>query len=181
MINLLPPQEKQKIFFIKNKKIAIIWGIIILVSLISLILVLLSIKFYVLAMTDEQKDILNQVQQKSMSQEFVDLTNVVKKYNGTLAQLDSFYKNELYFSKAIEVITNVPTPEGLRLINFSVTRTGEGTVDVAVSGVSDTRDNLLSFKKDAESTQNIKNLYFSPDSWISPENVKFSLKFVYER
>jgi len=181
MINLLPSEEKQKLLLEKKKKLIIIFGIVFLVGLICLILILLSIKFYILADTDYQKSILAQEQKSYQTTDFVNLNNTVKKYNIILAQLDSFYKKEIYFNQALDVITSVKTPKGLYLKNFSLNRNANGTIQASVSGVSDTRENLLIFKKNieegSEGYPNIKNPSFSNESWISPKNVKFSVTF----
>lgn len=177
MINLLPPAEKEKLFSEKKEKLTIILGIVISVALICLTLVLLAIKFYILTDTDYQKIILAQAQQQDRTPDFTSLNNTVKKYNTILAQLDSFYKREIYFNQAIQIITNVPSPKGLYLTNFLLSRDVKGVVQVSVSGVSDTRENLLVFQKNIAGTPKIKNPSFSPESWINPKNVNFSLTF----
>jgi len=177
MINLLPQEEKQKLFLAKKEKLAAIYGIIVLISLLCLTLVLLSIKFYILADTDYQKYALKQAKQLSENKALTDLNVVIEKYNGTLAQLDSFYKKEIYFNQALETITNIPVPKGLYLNNFSLDRNEDGSVKASVSGISDTRDHLLTFKKNIEDSAEIKDSYFSPESWISPKDISFSLTF----
>jgi hypothetical protein len=177
MINLLPPEEKQKLFLEKKKKLAIILGTVILVSLICLTLILLSIKFYILAETDEQRNMLKQAIQEKQTSDFINLSSIIQKYNGTLDQLDSFYKKEIYFSQTLEIITDVPSPKGLYLTNFSFSRDKSGVVQASVSGISNTREDLLLFKKNIEEDKKIKNPYFSPGSWINQKNVNFSLTF----
>jgi len=177
MINLLPPIEKQKLLSEKKEKLAIIFGIVFLVSLICLTLILLSIKFYILAETDYQKNLLEQNKQINQTPDFMNSNSIIKKYNIILAQLGSFYKKEIYFNQALNIITSVPTPKDLYLTDFSLNRDKNGMVKVSVSGTSDKRDNLLIFKKDIEVNEKIKNPYFSAESWVSPKNVKFSLTF----
>ena len=152
-------------------------GIIILVTLVCLTLILFSIKFYILAETDNQKSILSKMEQENNKSEFVNSSNLIKKYNTTLAQLDSFYKKEIYFDSALEIITGVQNPKGLNLVNFSLERKDNGNIQANVSGVSDTRDNLLIFKDNIEKNKKILNPSFSSDSWVSPKNVNFSLTF----
>ena len=53
----------------------------------------------------------------------------------------------------------------------------KGAVAVNISGKSDTRDNLLLFQKNIEAYDNIKNIFFSAGSWISPTNISFNLTF----
>jgi len=180
MINLLPAEEKQKLHEGKKKRMAIILGIVVLVGLVCMTLILLSIEFYILAETDSQKNNLKQAEQEYKTTDFTNINSVIKNYNTTLAQLDSFYKKEVYFNQVLKTVTGISSPKGVRLVNFSLNRDEKtGVVRVSVSGVGDTRDNLLIFKKSVEDGSSgnlkIKNPYFSPESWISPKNVNFSL------
>jgi len=177
MINLLPLEEKQKSLLRKKERLAIVLGIVVLVFLICLALILLSIKFYILTETDYQKNILEQNKQKIQSSDFINYSDIIQKYNGVLSQLDSFYKKEIYFNQALSIITDVPSPKGLTLTNFSLSRDRNGMIQAGVSGISDTRDDLLIFQKNIEEDNEIKNSYFSSESWISAKNVDFSLTF----
>ena len=58
MINLLPPEEKGKLFLKKSEKLIAVLEITILVSLVCLILILSSIKLYIVAEANYQKNIL---------------------------------------------------------------------------------------------------------------------------
>lgn len=181
MINLLPPQEKQKFILEKRGKLVAILGMIILISLICLILILLSIRFYILAETDYQKNTLNQLKKEEQTQDLTDLAPVIQNYNNIISQLDSFYKKEIYFNKALDIIMNASNSKNLYLTNFSLVRDEAGMIQIKVSGISDTRDNLLLFKKSIEQNNLIKNPYFSPESWVSQKNVNFSLTFKIEK
>jgi hypothetical protein len=177
MINLLPLEDKQKLSLRNKEKLSVVLGIVALVSLVCLTLILLSIKFYILAKTDYQKNILEQAEKKYQTPEFISFNGIVQKYNTTLTQLNSFYKKEIYFNQALKIITDTPSPKGLYLTYFLLNRDKNGMVQVNVSGVSNTRENLLTFRKNIEAVEEIKNSYFSPESWASPKDVSFSLTF----
>ena len=175
MINLLPSKEKEGLLLEKREKLIMIGEAVFAIFLICLILVLLSIKFYILAETDYQKNILSQAQQENQSPDLVNLNNTIKKYNTELAQLGSFYKTEVYFSQALNIITGVSAPGGLYFTSFSLNRDKNGMIQAEISGVSDTRDELLGFRQNIEQDKRIKNSSFSPESWTSAKNVNFSL------
>lgn len=181
MINLLPEQEKENLRLKNQEKLFLIWGMMVSVFLICLILILLAIKFYVLIESDYQKNILEQAKKATQTADFINLSGEVQKYNGVLAQLDSFYKKEIYFSAVLETVTGISSPEGIFITDFSLGRNQNGVVQVSISGVSDTRDNLLVFKKNIEQDASIKNPYFSPESWINPKNVDFSLTLTIDK
>ena len=177
MINLLPPEEKRKLLTIKKRKLAIIFGIVVVVCLVCIALILSSIEFYILADTNYQKSILDQTKSESMTPDFVSLSKTLQNYNRILSQLDSFYKKEIYFGDALDTIKNIPEPKGLYLTSISLIRDSRGIAKVSVSGVSDTRDNLLLFRQNVESDKEVKNSSFSNESWINPINANFSLTF----
>lgn len=181
MINLLPPIEKQKLFSEKKQKLTIIFVVVFLVSLVCLILVLLSIKFYIMAETDLQKNILEQNKKENQTSEIVSLNSIIQKYNGIFTQLSSFYEKEIYFNKVLDVITNISTPSDVYLTDFSLNRDKKGIVNVNISGISGTRDNLLLYKKSIEENTKIKNPSFSAESWVSPKDVAFSLIFTIDQ
>jgi len=177
MINLLPFEEKNKLLSEKRAKLAVILVFSVLVSLISMALILLSIKFYILAETDYQKKMLEQIRKENQTADFVTFSGIIKKYNAILSQIDSFYKKEIYFSQALNIIAGFQMPQDLSLTNFSLTRDDSGKISVNVSGKSLTRNSLLLFKKNIEQDPKIKNSYFSPESWVNPKNINFSLSF----
>jgi Tfp pilus assembly protein PilN len=175
MINLLPSEDKKKLVLEEKKSLAKVWGLIVLVSLICLVLILLSIRFYILSETDYQKIILEQAQKEDLTMGLEKLNSDVQKYNGILEQLNSFYKKEVYYSQILEDINNILHPDGLYLTNFSLTRDKNAMIKISLSGYSNTRENLLVFKKNIEQDQKIKNPSFSPTSWVKPKDVDFSL------
>jgi hypothetical protein len=177
MINLLPPIEKNKLASEMKEKILFIWSIIILSALVCLTLILLAIKFYLLADVDYQNNILKEARQEDQSQDISNFTDIVKKYNATLVQLDSFYKKEIYFNKVLGTINGISFPENLYLTSISLARATSGYIQVNISGISATRDELISFRKSIEEQKKIINPSFSSESWVSPKNVNFTLSF----
>lgn len=176
MINLLPPQEKQILRDKEREKLASIWGIIILVALVCLLLILLSIKLYILADANYQKDLLAQFVRENQTAEFTNLNNIVKDSNKILVQLKSFYANQVYFEDVIKIIKSVSMPKGVYFTDISLARGKKGEVIASVSGVSATRDALIALKDSIEQNGKIANPLFSQDSWLDPVDVEFLLK-----
>jgi hypothetical protein len=177
MINLLPFEEKNRLILQKKEKMSIVIGLAVLISLICMILILLSIKFYIMSEADYQKSLLLQAEQQNQNKDGEILSGLTRLYNANLAQLASFYKKEIYFSSAVEIITNVEKPDGVKMLNFSIDRLPSGKIQMSVAGASDTRDNLLIFKQNIENEKKISDPKFSAESWISPKNANFSLTF----
>jgi len=177
MINLLPPEEKQKLLILKKERLAMVLGIVVLVALICMTLILLAIKFYILMDTDYQRSILSQADKSQQASGSAGFNAIIKKYNVILVQLDSFYTKEIYFSRAMDIINGVEKPKNLYITNFSLIRDKTGKIQMSLYGISDTRNNLLTFKNNIERDKGIINPSFSPDSWIRPKNANFSLTF----
>lgn len=175
MINLLPPQEKQKLILEKKRKVVVILGIIVIVSLVCLVFILTSIKFYILAETDAQKNILSEIIKRDQTSDIVSFNNIIKNYNKILSQVDSFYSKNKYFNKILKTITDIPKAQGLYITDLSLERDKNGLIKASISGVSNTRENLLNFKSNIQQNQDIKSFYFSPNSWINSKNAEFNL------
>jgi hypothetical protein len=178
MINLLPPEEKKELLLKNRERLVVILGITAFVSLMCLILILLSINFYILTEVVFQKNVLEQTEKSYKTPVFLSFQDTIKKYNNALTKLNYFYREEIYFSQILKIISNIQRPAGLYLTDISLNRNDENkNIKVLVSGFSPSREDLLIFKKNIEDDRGIKNPYFSPESWTNPQNVRFYLTF----
>jgi hypothetical protein len=177
MINLLPPEEKEKLFLKKKGKLVIILEITVLVSLVCLILILSSIKLYIAAEASSLKIVSERAEKEYQSPIFSNFKDIIQKYNKIIVQLKNFYEQKAYLGQALKNISNIQRPDGLYLTELSLKKNGNKKIKVIISGVSDSRENLLLFKKNIEEVQKIENSYFSPETWTNPENINFNLTF----
>lgn len=171
MINLLPQQEKNELLLKRIKNLALVLGAIIIIFLICSILVLLSLKFYILAEVDYQKFLLASTVEKYKTPDMENFKGIIEKYNKSFPLVVSYYKNEKFFSNILAVISEIPKPGGLYFTSISI----DAKNSVSISGTSNTRENLISFQKNLESHPSIKNVSFAASSWINPVNNNFSL------
>jgi ABC-type antimicrobial peptide transport system permease subunit len=176
MINLLPTKEKDRLISEGRERLVIIWGIVISVSLACMVLILFSLKFYILAKADQQKSNLIQAQQDANVIDSDNLLAVIKNSNNVLRQVDSFYKSQLYLGKTLESIFDVSDYPNLFLTSVSLV-CNNNLISVSISGVSQTRETLLLYKKDIENNKFIKNPVFPPENWVNAKNINFSLTF----
>lgn len=178
MINLLPPKEKEELLFQKKRNLVIVLGSMTVISLVCLSLVLLSLKFYVLQQVIYKKAILQSTQKEYQTADFLALKNYIQKYNTTLNIVDNFYKKEIYFSDALKTIVGIERPSGIYFTSVAIEKSKtDNNVKITIYGTSNTRDELVLFKHNIESNNNITNAYFPPDSWIKPTNVNFYVTF----
>jgi hypothetical protein len=177
MINLLPDKEKEELILEKNKKLAIILSSALLVVIICLLLILMAVKFYILGKAVSQNFVLDQAKKEYQTNDFLNYKNILQNYNEELAEIVSFYKNAKTFNPGLKTVLNIKKPEGLYFSDLSMVKTSSNKIEVKISGISDTRDNLIIFKKSLEETKGVKNAVFSAESWVNPKNVNFYLTF----
>lgn len=177
MTNLLPPPLKKELLLERKQRLVVILGLTIIIPLICLILSLISLKFFILSEADAQKVVLEDAKRKYQTPDFVTFTNIIQTSNKTIGQLSSFYKQGKSFSSVLTGVLDIKKPDGLYLTETSIIRDKQGKIIVTISGLADSRENLVSFQKSLQENSQIKNLFISPQSWINAQNVKFFMTF----
>jgi len=176
MINLLPPEQKQELREEQGLKLVLILGIVILAFLISLTLILFSIKTSLSADLESQKIYFEQREKELESPKIQELEGKIKNYNLTLSQLKSFYQGQLDLTSILEKISKtLPERTYLTTLNFD-----SQISQISLSGFSPNREELLQFKKNLEKTEGLKEIYFPPANWLKPTDIDFSVNFKLE-
>lgn len=178
MINLLPPKEKEEILQEENWKLLMILGMFSLFFLISLLLILFSIKIFVTGEVDVQKILFAEQEKEFKNTQMQNLQNNLTAFNKKLSQLDSFYQNQSNFSEILEEISKT-LPPGVYLNNLSIIPQGgknEGS-KCSISGFSPSRQILLVLKDNLEKEKNFQEVYFSPANWVKPADINFTISF----
>jgi hypothetical protein len=178
-MNLLPPKEKEILRHEQNKRLTVVLCTVVLISLISMLLVLYSVKFYMLADGSYYKEAVGDAKKKYETPEFLLFKDIILRHNKQLTTANAFYKNEVRSTDAIKALLEVNRPAGLYLTDIQVERQSNNTLKVSIAGLSDTRDQLLAFKSNIEASQKIKNLQFPVDNLIKPSDVNFHITFEY--
>jgi len=182
MINLLPPKEKEELLLQRNKKLVMVLGNTVLVVLVCLILILLSLKFYILSEISYQKSNLDIAEKNYQMPTNLSVKDMIVGYNESLKKVDDFYKKEIYMSDAIKDILSVPRSGAIYFKEITINRSNANKISpekikVSLYGVSNTRNDLIVYKNNIESNKKIKNVYFPPDSWVKNKDVNFYLDF----
>lgn len=176
MINLLPQNQKNELLFKRTGRLIMVLGITFLIFLVCLVLVLFSLKFYLLI------DVFTQKEQATSQKDFSELAKTKKEigdYNTKISSFKSFYEKQIYFSKMLESIFKIDIPSGVNIIYLSSEKKGN-KIESTIYGYSDLRDNLILFKNNIEKEKSIINPYFSQDSWTRVDKINFYLNFQYE-
>ncbi len=175
-INLLPKEERQNLSNKKREKLSVVLGMILVISLVAFAMVLLALKFYILQELVVQQSILSDAQHQNEDPSISSYTALIKKYNNDLAKADTFYKNQSYTSSILQTMLSINPANSISIADLSMKKADDNTgFNITISGTADTRDNLILFKDALGENNKIKNVYFSPDSWIKPDNVNFYL------
>lgn len=176
MINLLPPQEKKELSRARSKKLVIVLSNVAFIGLLSLALILFSLKFYILSEVDISKLNLENTQKRYQTPTLLTLKQVVGQSNATLVKVDDFYQNETAFGDVLRIVFGIERPEGISFTDISVTRES-GNIMVTASGKADMRDHLLVFRDNVQNNQNIENTNFPTEDLVKPVDIDFTMTF----
>lgn len=174
-INLLPQKERTLLIQEEHWKLTLLLEIIFLIFLISLSLILFSIRTYVSGQAEAQKILLSQ--RELETPQLKDLEDKIKRSNLIFSNLNSFYQKTTNPSEILEQVSEI-LPSGIYINSFDFVPIGrEYLAEVAFFGFSPNRATLLEFKKNLESQETFKEVSFPPSNWITPENINFSVNF----
>lgn len=174
MINLLPPAQKEELVQEEKLKLILIFGIVVLAFLISLILILLSIKIVFSAEFDIQEKYFKDREKALEKTEIKEFEEKIKNLNFIFSNLNNFYQEKIDLTQILEKISNLlPAQTYLTSINFNST-----SLQISLLGFCSDRETLIKFKENLEREEKFTNVYFSPSSFLEPNNfsVTFSIK-----
>ena len=177
MINLLPPAEKEELLFGEQQNLVLILGVLFFSFLISLSLILFSIKISLLGNLEVQKTLLEEAEKETSSRK--DLKEIIENSNLTFSNLNSFYQKGLDLTQVLEKISKL-LPSGAYLTNFNFNLPPQKEAflaQISLSGFSESREVLLSFKENLEKEAEFVAVYFPPENWVKPSEINFTVNF----
>ncbi len=171
MINLLPPEQKEELEQEESFKIIIILGILFLSLVVSLTLILFSIKTSILGTLEVQRIYLEEREKELKSAEVQEIEERIKESNQGLSELNSFYQSEKDLTSILEEFSEtLPKDTYLTNLNFNSVSS-----QFSLSGFCPNRETLLEFKKNLEKEEKFKEIYFPPTDWVAPTDINFSI------
>jgi len=171
MINLLPLQYKNELKEEKEYKLVLILGIIVLLFLISLSLILLSIKFYTQGQVESEKILLSLKEKQFKTPETEALQKDIVLVNQEISKLSSFYQNQTNLVEILEKLSQI-FPPGMYLTSLSYQK---AIFQISLSGYAPTRETLVQFKENLE--KEFKEVNFPPSNWVVPTDINFQTTF----
>lgn len=172
MINLLPLQEKKNLRMEENWRLVLILGFLFLIFLISLFLILFSVKSYLWGQVESRKILVDLEEKYFQSSEIQALREKITLANQNLSKLTPFYQKQKRGTEILEKISQT-LPPGVYLTTLSWQK---DTSQISLSGFSPTREILFEFKKKLEEKE-FREIYFPPQNWIEPTDIDFYVTF----
>lgn len=177
MINLLPPQYKQELKQEENFRLVLILGAIFSIFLISLILILFSIKIYTQGQVDALKFLAGIEEEKLKAGEVRELREKIIAASQTISELQSFYKNRSDATATLEKIFQI-MPEQVYLTTLSL---NQDTRVVLLSGFSPSREVLFTLRNKLREQEWLSEINFPPQNWIKQTDIDFEMTFKVSR
>lgn len=176
MINLLPPDQKKELRLLENFKIALSLEILLGISLIFIVLIFLSINFFISGEAKTKKILYEQRQEELETFQMQNLQNNLITFNNTLSSLSFFYRSQTDSVEIIEKIVET-IPDRILLNNLSMSPNLKNSISFNLSGFAENRDFLLEFKNNLEKEELFSEVFFPPSSFLKPVNIIFSVTF----
>ena len=171
MINLLPIKEKNEFLEIEKQKIIIILGSLVLLFLISLMLVLFSVRLYVKSQINVQRTLVSSAEKQSQDSAIEDIQQKIQLVNQTFTQIDSFYKDNFYVTEILKKITDL-LPLGVYLRSFSFSSS-----KIFLTGFAPDRETVFQIKQNLESQPEFTEVSFPPLNWVKAKDIDFTASF----
>lgn len=182
MINLLPPEEKEKNTAGKKRKVLIIFWFYGFFFLGVFLTVLFFVDNYIKNDTEISKIMLQSAEKGFEGEGIKDIQVKISEANKVILKVSGFYKSKIYFSDVIDKISKI-MPEGVYLNNLSAVfdkgdDKGSGPFfKFSLSGFVAKRDSLFELKKNLEADSYFENIDFPTSNWVKPEDINFFISF----
>lgn len=176
-LNLLPPQEKEKLL---KEKINSLFFSVVLVILVGFLFFGVMFQIFNQDLNFVQKS-LNQTlsQEKEKNKELSDLENRLKNLDQQLKLIDLGEKDKIFWSEVLTEIKNNIPPQ-CQIVNFSGTEK-----EIKVKGYAVSYTNIVEFKEKLEASSLLKNVNLESSGIVNPNEpeslIDFALSFNLEK
>ena len=177
MINLLPPRYQQELRQEENRRLILILGMIFLIFLISVILILFSVKLFIQGKLESVNVMLDLEEKTLQTSEIQSLRERINSVNQNLSKLNAFYEKQISSISILEKVFKTLPPE----IYLSAFSWQKNTSQVAISGFSPNREVLFLFQKNLEESKEFSGIELPTQNWIKSVNIDFRVTFKINR
>ena len=182
MINLLPENEKKELRLEQIwKQLTVALSLFLLFFLIF-IGFLYFINFYISQQLLAVKRDISNAQREINGTEYRNFEATVLTTNRNLGNINNFYRSQIsvidFFNKLTPLIPDAVYFTNISISKSSVVLNGKriAALDVKLTGRAKDREQVYLFFNNLKKEKTFKSFYFSPQSWVQPKDVKFSLE-----
>lgn len=178
MINLIPNEEKKKVFKDFYLRFVAVFFIMLGASLVFASAAILPAYF-----TSSIEESLISARLKTQQNEPISLPDqntlaVIKDLKGKLALIEENKKNNFIFSqKVINEIILKKTPS-IKITQISYRNDPESGKSIDISGVASSREALLAFRRALEDDPSFSKVELPISNFVRESNIKFSLSII---
>jgi len=177
MINLLPPLYQQELRQEENRRLILILGMLFLIFLISVTLILFSVKLFIQGKLESVNVLLDLEEKTLQTSEIQSLRERINSVNQNLSKLNAFYEKQISSISILEKVFKT-LPPGIYLSAFSWQK---NTSQVAISGFSPNREVLFLFQNNLEESKEFSGIELPTQNWIKPVDIDFRVTFKISR
>lgn len=174
MINLLPPQQKQRLAQEENERMIIIWGFMVAIFLVAITLTILFTAIKIKSLTDAQELVLEDMRKSLEISSVVELKKELVVANKFLSRTESFLSEDKRVSTIPDRIAGL-LPRGVYITRLSY---NDQLRNLTIEGFSPTRSDLLTFKNNLEGDKFFSRVEFLPANWIKSEDINFTANLI---
>lgn len=178
MINLLPPEQQERLYQYRVKKLVLILGFVGTIFIITLSILLLTLTIHLRGRVSYQDSILKAKKGESKTNQIEDIQNKFSVYNKKVTKINQFYEDRDYPSGFLSEVDSV-LPSSIRLTSLSYEKvTGKKyKAEVYFSGYCPNRDILFNLKEKMDQKNSWEEVKFPPSNWVEPSDINFSVSF----
>lgn len=181
MINLLPPEEKNRLKEEKIRKVVAINLILVLFFLCFIVAGLICVDMYIGEKVNSKANILAEIEKNYQDAGLKDSKKEITKFNGELERLKNFYSEKKYVVDILEKISKLIDGNEIYIKNFYysiVFRDKAPQYNIAISGHATNREILFNFKKELEKEPTFSEIKFPQENWVKPIDINFEVNML---
>jgi hypothetical protein len=174
-INLLPFEDKKIVLYEKARMASFVFGSMAIAVVLFVSVGIFAIRWYVQGIVSRTgKEIQMERLDPALSR-FHAFRGEIEDANAVTSRINSFSEKERLFSDRLRALEKL-TPQEIRFIDISIRDSG----NVLIVGNAPTRESFLQFKTNIEQYEGIMRLSSPPENILKPEDIQFSVQFVFK-
>jgi Tfp pilus assembly protein PilN len=173
-LNLLPPQEKKEIEFLRFFRLIASLGIWLTVILIIFSLILVSAFFSLDLLLDSQQELIETRKQEEKNQSLAQIEERINQANSNISKIFLKQQGIILWTLILEELTEI-IPEGLSLDLLSSSKESR---KIKLNGFSPDRDKLLVFAESLKQSSYFQDIESPLSNLIKQKDIDFTLNFL---